>query len=234
MIVLAISAPALNAQSSDQVVPLPAASPAAKVKKAEESASGKTRITSDPLLSSGVRNARPNITAIATAADKTAKAQFGSGYKTEFGFLQIHVSASTPLSEGADKSTRVSVADLSDLQGVSSGEFGTTLTYWKSPSPLKLALATQLYARARKKLSDAYQTAIDFAESHKVSTTDMKNETALNVKNLAAIDSAVTVQGALIQQALRDSRSANAATAAAGLQSLGNALSARAGLQIER
>lgn len=205
-------------------------SPSETVKADAAKATG--RSTSDPLLSSGARNSRPQITAIATSADKTAKAQFGIDRATGSGILQLRVSASTPLAESADKTTRVTVADLSDLRGVSSGEFGASYTIWKAPSPAKLDEAVVVYGKARAKILSELQRFIETKEAAKISTAPRKDEKTLHENNLLAIDAEIATLNTEIQKALEAVKVP--ATAAAALATLNTALSKKAGSQVSR
>lgn len=151
----------------------------------------RTRETRDPLLSASVRSPGPQITAIATAADKRAKAQFGTARQLTSGTFQLYAAASTPLTENSKPATRTVVADLGDLPGVSSGEFGASFSFWRAPSRTNRDAAAALYAGAKKKIYDRLQAQIDAREALRPSATMRREENQLHKANIDRLDEAL-------------------------------------------
>lgn len=93
---------------------------------------------------SPVRSPRPQITALATQTDKTAKAQIGVILRGNPVSVQLLAGASTPLDEDADQTERVSVADLTDLRGIGHAELSARFTFWRRPQITSLREAARI------------------------------------------------------------------------------------------
>lgn len=182
---------------SGAVAPVPG-SPGERMATDAARAAGESRESRDPLLQSGARSARPQLTAIATTVDKKAKGQFGINRQLALGTLQLFAAASTPLSENTQPTTRTVVADLSDLPGVSSGEFGATFTYWRAPSRANRDAAAARYVAAQKKVYDELQRQIDAKEALRPSAVLRKAENDLNSTSLKRLDDALKATDAII------------------------------------
>lgn len=149
------------------------------------------RETHDPLVRSAARSARPQLTALATRENKVAKGQLGIERQQGWGTMQYRASASTSLAEGTEPTTRVLVADISDLTGVNTGELGSTLTYWRLADEADLLESEQIQVAARKKVFDHLQGLIDAKEAQRQSTAPRNAENTAHAARRKQLDDAL-------------------------------------------
>ena len=226
-----VVAPAPVAQAT---APAPGA-PAARISGDSLRAAGATRETHDPLLRSGVRSARSQITAIATTEDKKAKGQIGIDRQASWGTIQLRAAASTPLAENVKPTTRTIVADLSDLPGVNTGEFGGTLTYWRLPTLADRNGAAKTYEAAVAKVRDHLQQRIDNLERARPSAKARADENAAHAMKQGQIDAALRkVDSSIAAQTVILNDHAVPAARDAAQRALSAALAVRDGLLVAR